>query len=295
VTPASNTGLRFHEVQVLRQWPHPGRGFTQGLIADGDTLWESTGRYRKSSLRRYRIGAPEPAAAARLPAGLFGEGICWAGDHIWQLTWRERVALRWDPGTLELLETRPYDREGWGICTTGEHVLTSDGSSELVRRDPRTLRPINVIQVRVAGHRVLGINDLAWARGRVWANLFGHPYLAGIDPESGEVTDVVDARPARERHWGNLEAVMNGIAPLPMKPDAGELGGGEPDSAEFLLTGKYWNRMYHVRLVPPSRPQRERPAHIHRPPGWMLPFRLPGLFRSGRDSGSTPREPASAR
>jgi glutaminyl-peptide cyclotransferase len=259
---------------VLRQWPHPWRGFTQGLVADGDTLWESTGRYRKSSLRRYQIGAPVPAAAAMLPSGLFGEGICWADDHIWQLTWRERIALRWDPGTLELLEVHPYDRAGWGMCTVGAHVLTSDGSSELVRRDAGTLQPLDVIQVHCAGKRVLGINDLAWSCGRVWANLFGHPYLAGIDPEGGEVTDVVDARAVRERHWGNVEAVMNGIAPLPARPGAGEPGGSEPGSAEFLLTGKYWSRMYHVRLVPPSRPERERPAHIHRPPGWMLPSRL---------------------
>ena len=208
-----------------------------------------------------------------LPRGLFGEGICRAGDHIWQLTWRARVALRWDPGTLELLETRPYDRTGWGMCTVGEHVLTSDGSSELVRRDPGTLQPLDVIQVCCAGRRVVGINDLAWSRGRVWANLFGHPYLAGIDPESGEVTDVVDVRAARERHWGNLEAVMNGIAPFPAKPGAGEADGRERGAAEFLITGKYWSRMYHVRLMPPSRPQRERPAYLHRPPAWMLPFR----------------------
>jgi glutaminyl-peptide cyclotransferase len=274
-----DAGLRFHEVQVLRRWPHPGRGFTQGLIAEGDTLWESTGRYRTSSLRRYRIGAPEPAAAARLPRGLFGEGICRVGDHIWQLTWRELIALRWDPVTLELLEMRPYDRAGWGLCTVGEHVLTSDGSSDLVRRAAATLEPLDVIQVRCGGRRVLGINDLAWSCGRVWANLFGHPYLAGIDPELGEVTDVVDARAARERHRGNLEAVMNGIAPLPAKPDpgepgGGEAGGGEAGAAEFLLTGKRWRGLYHVRLVPPSRPPRERPAHIHRPPGWMLPLRL---------------------
>jgi glutamine cyclotransferase len=232
-------------------------------MADGDTLWESTGRYRKSSLRRYQIGAREPAATAMLSPRLFGEGICRAGDHIWQLTWRERIALRWDPGTLELLETRPYDRAGWGVCTVGDHVLTSDGSSELVRRDARTLQPLEVIRVHCAGKRVVGINDLAWSCGRVWANLFGHPYLAGIDPEAGEVTDVVDARAARERHRGNVSAVMNGIAPLPAKPNG---------QAEFLLTGKCWSRIYHVRLVPPSRPQRERPAHIHRPPGWLLPL-----------------------
>jgi glutamine cyclotransferase len=46
-----------HRIKVLARLPHPGRGFTQGLIADGGTVWESTGHYGKSALRRYRIGA----------------------------------------------------------------------------------------------------------------------------------------------------------------------------------------------------------------------------------------------
>ena len=88
---------RFHRVKVLRRLPHPDRGFTQGLLADGDTVWESTGHYGQSALRALPA---RPASggrrAAALPAELFGEGICRVGPHIWQLTWRERVALRWD-------------------------------------------------------------------------------------------------------------------------------------------------------------------------------------------------------
>src|SRR2546430_8654935 len=34
---------------------HPGRGFTQGLILAGGAVWESTGLYGQSSLRRYRL------------------------------------------------------------------------------------------------------------------------------------------------------------------------------------------------------------------------------------------------
>src|ERR1700751_2670531 len=48
-------GVRFHRVRVVRRMPHPGRGFTQGLIADGDTIWESTGGYGESALSRYRL------------------------------------------------------------------------------------------------------------------------------------------------------------------------------------------------------------------------------------------------
>jgi glutaminyl-peptide cyclotransferase len=172
-----------------------------------------------------------------LPPELFGEGICWVGDVIWQLTWRERVALRWDARTLELTGQVPYHREGWGMCAAEGYVVTSDGSGELVRRDAQALAPREVVQVRAAGRRVLGLNDLAWSDGTIWANVAGTHYLAGIDPDSGEVTDVVNARPAAERHLGDPQAIMNGVAALPAP-------------GEFLLTGKGWRSIRHVRLAP---------------------------------------------
>jgi glutaminyl-peptide cyclotransferase len=228
--------VRFHHLKVLRRLPHPDRGFTQGLIAENGTVWESSGLYGQSVIRRYPLGGDRVEAAAAVPADLFGEGICRVGAHLWQLTWRERTALRWDPGSLTLLETIPYNREGWGICAAGPYVLTSDGSSELVRRDPQTLAPLAVVVVRGGGRRVGGLNDLAWADGRVWANVAPGSCLAGIDAASGEVVDIVDARPASERHLGDPEAILNGITAL-------------PGPGEFLLTGKRWRSLYHVRLV----------------------------------------------
>jgi glutamine cyclotransferase len=198
-----------------------------------------------SVLRRYAVAAAEFAAEARLADELFGEGICRVGDSIWQLTWKERVALRWDAATLELRDTVPYNREGWGICAVpagigpeagpGE-VLTSDGTSELVRRDPVTLEPRGIVHVRCQGRRVRWLNDLTWSAGFVWANVLGTTVLAGIDPTTGEVAGVADARRAGERHM-HPQKVMNGIAAL-------------PEPGEFLLTGKGFRSIRQIRLVP---------------------------------------------
>jgi glutaminyl-peptide cyclotransferase len=268
--------MRFFRVKVVRTLPHPGRGFTQGLMAEGETVWESGGQYGMSVLRRYPLGAAEVAAEAGLPGELFAEGICRVGGSIVQLTWRERVALRWDAGTLELAEKVRFNREGWGICAvpadtrpvdnvpvtnlpvdnkthTGpdavdipvDQVVTSDGSSELVRRDPVTLAPRTVVHVRCGERRVRWLNDLAWAGGLVWANVLGTTYLAGIDLDTGAVTDVVDAQAAGERHT-HPQMVMNGIAAL-------------DQPGEFLLTGKGWRSIRHVRLIPDrNRGQVER-------------------------------------
>ena len=237
---------RFHSVKVLRRLPHPDRAFTQGLVTAGGTVWESMGRYGQSALRRYQLGQDQAPDTAALPPELFAEGICLVGEHIWQLTWRERVALRWDARSLTLLETISYNREGWGICTAGDQVLTSDGSSELVVRDPTTLQPLGLIMVRCAGRRIGDLNDLAWAGGRIWANIAQRHYLAGIDPASGEVVDIVDAKPAGERHR-DPEAILNGITALPA-------------SGEFLLTGKGYKSIYQVRLA--EGRTRKRPEQL---------------------------------
>ena len=229
--------LRTWRAVVIRRLAHPGRGFTQGLIVGGTTVWESTGRYGYSALCRYQLGDRQIERRAALPPEFFAEGICRAGDVIWQLTWQERVALAWDARTLEQVEQVPYNREGWGICAADGYIVTSDGSSELVRRDARALSPQAVLYVRSQGRPVRGLNDLAWSAGTIWANVAGTHYLAGIDPDSGEVTDAVNARPARERHLGDPQAIMNGIAAL-------------PGDREFLLTGKGWRSIRHVRLKP---------------------------------------------
>ena len=179
--------MRFHRVQTVRRLPHPGRGFAQGLVLDGDLVWESTGQYGESSLRRYRLGAEQLDWSAPLPQELFGEGICLAGDRLWQLTWQERVALSWSPAALGAVSpgsagtasaapvpsvpvpytpapytTVRYNREGWGICNAGRWAVTSDGSSELILRDLRTLEPLWTVLVRCEGRRVDGLNDLEW-------------------------------------------------------------------------------------------------------------------------------------
>jgi glutamine cyclotransferase len=177
----------------------------------------------------------------------FAEGICRVADSIWQLTWKELVAFRWDATSLTLRDKVRYNREGWGMCAvtalgpagelTTPEVVTSAGTGELVRRDPDTLELREIVHVHCQGSRVQGLNDLTWAEGRVWANVAGTYCLAGIDLASGEVTDIVDATAAAERYRRDPQAIMNGIA-------------ATATPGEFLLTGKTWQSIRQVRLAP---------------------------------------------
>ena len=116
--------MRFHRVRVVRRCRTLGRGFTQGLIAMAATAAAGLGVDRPvrrvgAAPVRARLGADVPRGGGAA-AELFGEGICRVGGGIWQLTWRERAALRWDAATLELREKVRYNREGWGMCAVGQ-------------------------------------------------------------------------------------------------------------------------------------------------------------------------------
>ena len=253
--------VRTYGVRVVRRVAHLGRGFTQGLLSEGGTVWESVGNYRQSELRRYALADGKSdgrsgtqgdrdrtqGACVQLGPEFFAEGICRVGDSIWQLTWKELVAFRWDAASLTLRDKVRFNREGWGMCAvvatgpsgelTTPEVVTSAGTGELVRRDPDTLETREIVHVRCQGARLQGLNDLSWADGLVWANVAGTYCLAGIDLASGEVTDIVDATAAAERYRRDPQAIMNGIA-------------ATATPGEFLLTGKTWRSIRQVRLVP---------------------------------------------
>ncbi|TLQ38984.1 glutaminyl-peptide cyclotransferase [Streptomyces marianii] len=165
-------------VEVIERYPHPGQGFTQGLVVEGDLVWESTGLYGQSTLRCYRLGDAVLQWVGALGDELFGEGICRIGCSLWQLTWKEHLALRWCPRTRTLQQTVALDRHGWGACRMGGVLVTTDGTDELVVRNAHALCPVRTLRATAAacGSDPIGrLNDLTYARGRLWTNLFRTP------------------------------------------------------------------------------------------------------------------------
>ncbi|WP_433800156.1 glutaminyl-peptide cyclotransferase [Actinomycetospora sp. CA-084318] len=232
-------------VQVLGTMPHDPAAFTQGFEIAGDSLWEGTGLVGQSQLRETDPTTGAVRRAIDLPPEQFGEGITVTPTAIWQLTWRDGVVYRRDPATLAVTATFPNDREGWGICHTATDLVTSDGSSTLVFRDPATFAPRRTVDT---GVRML--NELECTPTTIWANVWQTDEIVGVDPASGRVTTVVDAaalRPASTR--GDADAVLNGIAAIPGTDGA---SGATGDGAQFLLTGKRWPVTYRVRWAAPS-------------------------------------------
>ena len=234
-------------VEVLAVLPHDRSRFTEGLELDGGVLYESSGLYGRSALWAddWRTGAV--LARAALPNGLFAEGTTVVGDRIWQLTWREGVALDRRRSDLAVVGEVPYQGQGWGLCFDGRRLVMSDGSGRLTFRDPRSFARTGSVEVTDAGRPVRNLNELECADGAVWANVWHSDDILRIDPATGAVTGVADASGLLTPAERPGTDVLNGIAALP--------GGG----SQFLLTGKFWPRMFRVAIrtaSPPPTPAR---------------------------------------
>src|SRR5690606_7377485 len=73
------------QYEVVAEWPHDTRAYTQGLVFHDGVLYESTGRYGESELRRVEPETGRVLHRVPLPADRFGEGIAIVGDRLYQL------------------------------------------------------------------------------------------------------------------------------------------------------------------------------------------------------------------
>ncbi len=224
-------------VRVVRQYPHDKTAFTQGLVWHDGVMYESTGQYGESSLRKVRLEDGKVLARRELDPDLFGEGLARVDDQLVQLTWRAGLALVSDLATLERRATLRYSGEGWGLCFDGTALVMSDGSSILEFRDPKSLEVLRKVSVMKEGLAVPRLNELECVGSEVYANVWRSNEILRIDSRTGRVTASIDASNLLTRFESLRADVLNGIA-------------YKPDSKTFLVTGKLWPQLFEVELVP---------------------------------------------
>lgn len=236
--------------RIVATHPFDASSFTQGLeLEDDGTLLVGTGWEGESRIYRTTLDDVELASSDLDPAW-FGEGITRHGDHIWQLTWKQQTAVKRDAGTLQEIGRASYRGEGWGLCSTGEELIMSDGSDQLRRLDPDTFEELGRVRVTLDGAPARQLNELECVDGDVYANLFLSTDIVRIDmPEAGPLLDAAEVAPVAP-----VTAVIDGAGlPNNARPDPNHVLNGiahVPGTDRFLLTGKRWPDLYEVELVP---------------------------------------------
>jgi glutamine cyclotransferase len=239
-TPVALPTAPTYTYRVVNAYPHDRGAFTQGLVIEDGILYEGTGLYGRSSLRRVDLDTGEVLQIYRLPDQLFGEGITVYDDKIVQLTWKSQVGFVYDRDTFDPLREFSYPTEGWGLTHDGEHLIMSDGTATLHFLDPETFQEVERVTVYDDRGPVVRLNELEYVHGTVYANVWQTDRVALIAPESGQVTGWIDLSgllSAEEQSQG--VDVLNGIA---------------YDAARdrLVVTGKLWPRMFEIQIVPQS-------------------------------------------
>lgn len=243
-------------VQILGKYPHDTTAFTQGftILNRGSATFfvESTGLYGQSALRLVAPDTGKVLKQFKLPENLFGEGVTFGSkDELVMLTWKSKTGLVFDLKKNEDGKTDGFilkreftfdttTSEGWGITFDGENYVVSDGSWTLIFWDPMTMKEVRRIDVttRSGVQKIAHINELEYAKGFIYANVWYQPYIVKIDPVTGIVITVFD--------------LSNVIADAGVDVNAGAVLNGiiynEVEDV-FYITGKLWKNVYKVHLI----------------------------------------------
>jgi len=224
-------------VEVLSVRPHDPAAYTQGLLLQEQMLYESTGRYGESSLRRVDPRTGQVLQEIDLAPDIFGEGLALHDNRLVQLTYRKQIALVYEIDGFGTLGQFSYQGQGWGLCHDGEHFIMSNGSAVLTVRDSATFRVLNQIYVTRNGSPVLNLNELECVGDDIYSNIYLSDKIVRIAKDTGKVLSDIDASGLLSVAERLSADVLNGIA-------------YDPENETFLITGKLWPKLFEVRFVP---------------------------------------------
>lgn len=212
--------------------PHDPSAFTEGLLISQGVLYESTGNYGHSDVRRVDLASGRILTRHALPDQYFGEGLARIGDRLYQLTWKSGTGFVYDADTLRPVGRFHYKGQGWGLTRCGEQLVMSNGSDTLLFVDPSDFSVQRRLPVTQQGQPVTYLNELETINGLIWANVWLTDEIVRINPANGHVVDRINASALAESMPDTAD-VLNGIA-------------YDADRDRVYITGKYWPTLFRI-------------------------------------------------
>jgi len=222
---------------VVSKLPHSTNDYTEGLLYLDGKFYEGTGMEGRSGIKVEDPATGKVLQEHKMTGAYFGEGIVDVGSNeIYQWTWQTHIGVVMDRATLKPLRTFDYTGEGWGMTKDKTSIITSNGTSSLTFRDPKTFKEVRHIVVKDGSKEIDQLNELEYIKGEIWANVWHDNRIARIDPKDGKVLAWVDFTgllPANQKK--DDESVLNGIA---------------YDAAKdrIFVTGKQWPTIFEIKV-----------------------------------------------
>jgi glutamine cyclotransferase len=236
-TPVTPTPPTNYSYQIIEAFPHRQDAFTQGLYYYNGFLYESTGLYGNSTLRKVELTSGTVLDSSALKSQYFAEGLTIFQDKIYQLTWQSNIGFIYRLEDFAVLDSFTYSTEGWGLTHDAMYLIMSDGTDSIRYMEPSNFQEIRKIAVTWQGNPVNRINELEYIDNKIYANIWYTDLIAIISPETGNVIS-----------WINL---ANLLEPTECPQPISVLNGIAYDSASgrLLITGKLWCKLFHIELV----------------------------------------------
>lgn len=232
--------IKSEQYEVLNAWPHDCKAFTEGLEFFNGVLYESTGGDKDtpdiglSSIRRFSLTNSRASKTVAIDEKYFAEGLTICGDRIFQLTYRSRVGFIYNLSDLTRVGEFHYEGEGWGLTNDNTNLIMSDGTSIIRFLDPANFKVVHAIPVTEGNEPLDRLNELEFANGRIYANVWYQKRIVAIDPSSGSVVDSIDLTNLCRPY--DQTGVLNGIA-YDKKLD------------RWFVTGKKWPKLFEIRFT----------------------------------------------
>lgn len=238
LTILNNAPPKIFSYRILNEYPHDISSYTQGLEFHDGYLYESTGQYGTSTLRKVDYKTGEVLKNINLDKQYFGEGLTILNNKIYQLTWKENIGFIYDIDSFEKTGSFNYNqsKEGWGLCNDGKVLYKTDGTNKVWKLNPSTLAEEDYIQIYTNTGKIDHLNELEFIEGKIYANIYQRNGVLIINPENGAVEGVIDFSPLQKlvKQHPTLD-VLNGIA-------------YNPSTKTIFVTGKDWDKLFEVEV-----------------------------------------------
>jgi glutamine cyclotransferase len=117
----------------------------------------------------------------------------------------------------------------------------SDGSDTLTFRKPVDFSVARTLRVTTEGQPLPRLNELECVGRTIYANVWMQDLIVRIDAATGRVTERIDASNLLSPVERQGTDVLNGVA-------------YDAKDQTFLITGKWWPKLFRVKFVAASAP-----------------------------------------
>lgn len=224
--------------EIVNDYPHDPNAFTQGLEYHNGFLYESTGQYGESTLRKVELTTGKVLQKVDIDKSLFGEGMTIFNNKVYMLTWKGGKGFVFNLETFEKEKEFQYgqSKEGWGLTHNSEELIKSDGTDKIWFLNPETGAEKSHIEAYTIDRAVPELNELEFINGSVFANVWQRNSIVIINPKTGALEGIADLKGLQEKvgQKGD-ENVLNGIA-------------YDAENDRLFVTGKRWNALFEIKL-----------------------------------------------